>query len=362
MGFTGKLGRDSLAAKLVGYRTAPAIRRVTLVAALAAVLLFGVTVVASAASFYWYGENNSSCWQTGQPAAPSSACDNVGEWFLNSSNPVRTLEGALDGDLALTQSGDYCNAYDLNEGPFYTRDTNNESALTGFNPSPLDTMTDGHGDVCQALGGTWGQGLRPTAAATSCPPCGMQHYVSFASQNRELRPWSHAFVGPALVIEAAAYPQIVKASYAWGYLCPVIEEVGSAHGNLFEYCFVEWTKGWGLPPNEGQVVGSADADGHTMNEIRTDFALGTAFSVEIAGSGNSYVYGEHPWIGPFKAAIREENLLAAIKAANAKYGTGFSENPWEYAVIGVEQGTEELAPKNLVRRPKDSSSTPNTAR
>jgi hypothetical protein len=71
------------------------------------------------------------------------------------------------------------------------------------------------------------------------------------------------------------------------------------------------------------------------------FALGTNFSTEIAGSGNSYVIGEHLGIGPFKAAITEGSLLAAIKAANTKHGTGFSENLGEYAVIGVEQGTEE---------------------
>jgi hypothetical protein len=52
-------------------------------------------------------------------------------------------------------------------------------------------------------------------------------------------------------------------------------------------------------------------------------------------------------VGPFKAAISEENLLAAIKDANATYGTGFSENPAEYAVIGVEQGTEELGVAEL---------------
>lgn len=230
---TGKLGRNLLAATSAGRRKDHVVRRMVLVVSLVVVLSLGVASVASASSsFYWYGENGSTCWQTGQPGASSSTCDGVGEWFLNSGSPVRTIEGALDGDLGLTESGDYCNAYDLNEGPFYTRDTNNESGLTGFNPSPPDTMTDGHGSVCQALGGTWGQGLRPAAKAT-CGPCGMQHYVSFASQNGKIRPWSHAFVGPALVIEAAAYPQVVNAGYAWGYLCPIIEQVGSRNGDLF---------------------------------------------------------------------------------------------------------------------------------
>ena len=214
-------------------------------------------------------------------------------------------------------------------------------------------MTDGpEGDVCQAYGETWGQGLKPTSAA-SCTPCGMQHYVSFVGQKGEMRPWSHAFVGPELVVEGAAYPQVVNAGYAWGYLCPILEQVGSAHGNLFEYCFVEWTKGWGLP-SENYVLESADADGHFMVSLRTDFALNTSFGTEIAGSGDSYIYGsEHPWIGPFKAAIREENLLAAIRATNQKIGTTYSENLEEWALVGVEQGTEELGSELLGEHTED---------
>ncbi len=334
------------------YGAARPARRTALMVSLALVLSLGVVSVASASSsFYWYGENNSTCWQTGQPGASSSTCDGVGEWFLNSSPPVRTLEGALNGNLALTESGDYCNAYNLNEGHLYTRDTNNESGLTGFNPSPADTMTDGHGDVCQAIGAQWGQGLRPTAADKYCvepttpkvyEPCGMQHYVSFASQKGSLRPWSSAFAGPALVVEGAAYPGKVNVpGGAWAYLCPILEQVGSPHGNLLEYCFVEWQTGdYNQIGKVSQATESGDADGHIMNSVMTAFQLGTSFSTEIAGSGNSYTYGENPWIGPFKAAITGENLKAAIKAANTKYGTGFSENLAEYAVIGVEQGVE----------------------
>ncbi len=318
---------------------APALQAALLIGLSLIVLQLALASVAQANTFNWYGEGNTTCWQAGQPPVSSNTCDGVGEWFLNSSNPVRTREGALAGDLALTQSGDYCNSYNLNEGPFYTRDLNNEEGLTGFNPSPPDTMTDGHGSVCQGLGATWGQGLRPAAKAT-CGPCGMQHYVSFASQNGGLRPWSNAFAGPQLVIEAAAYPKTAKASYAWGYLCPLIEQVGSPNGDILEYCFVEWTKGWGLPPAEGQVLEEITPDGHDAVELRTDFALGTSFSTEIAGSGNS-VFGEHTEPYPFKAAITEANLLAAIRAANTKHGMGFSESLSDYALIGVEQGTEE---------------------
>ena len=351
MRFTGQLGRDALGATSVGHRTVQAMRRTTLAAALAVALL-GVTSTASAASFYWYGENDSTCWQEGQPGSPSPDCrEAVGEWFLNSSPPVRTLEGALDGNLALTESGDYCNAYNLNEGHLYTRDSSNESGLTGFNPSPADTMTDGHGDVCQAIGAQWGQGLRPTAADKYCvepnkpkvyEPCGMQHYVSFVSQKGSLRPWGDSFGAPSLVVEGAAYPGKVNVpGGAWAYLCPILEQVGSTHGDLLEYCFVEWQTGDYNPLGKvNQATESGDADGHIMNQVMTAFQLGTSFSTKIAGSGNSYTYGEHPWIGPFKAAITGEDLEAAIKAANTKYGTGYSENLAEYALIGVEQGIE----------------------
>jgi Fungal fucose-specific lectin len=344
----GLAGSPAAQRELSRRRRALAAHRVMLAVLPALVLLLGAASSAHAnGSFYWYGQNNSACWpQTGEIAAEApQQCDGMNGiegWFLNTAEPVRTLEGALNGDLGLTQSGDYCNAYNLNEGPFYTRDPSNESGLTGFNPAE-DTMTDGHGSVCQALGGTWGQGLRPAGKAT-CGPCGMHHYVSFASQNRGLRPWSNAFAGPALVIEAAAYPHTASASFAWGYLCPLFEQVNSPNGDMFEYCFVEWTKGWGLPPAEGQLVGSLSVHEHNALELRTDFALGTSFSTEIAGSGNS-VYGEHTEPYPFKAAITEANLLAAIRAANSPpprgYGYSLSENLSEYALIGVEQGTEE---------------------
>ncbi len=317
---------------------------VGLTALVALALQLGSASIAHAATFNWYGEGNSTCIQNGQPPSSSSTnCGVVGEWYLNGSNPVKTREGALVGDVGLTQSGDYCNAYNLNGGPFYTRDYNNEEGLTGFNPSPPDTMTNGHGSVCQAQGTTWGQGLRPDAKAT-CGPCGMQHYVSFASQKdangkASLRPWSNAFAGPALVIEGAAHPQVVNGSPAWGYLCPLFEWVNSPTGQFFEYCFVEWSQ-WGLPAPGGEVLESGNFNGHQGISLRTDFAPGTSFSTEIAGSGNS-VYGTHTESFPFKAAITEDNLKAAIKAANLKANYGLSENPSEYALIGVEQGTEQ---------------------
>jgi hypothetical protein len=326
-------------------------------AGLATLVLFaGGAGSAHASSFYWYGENNSTCWQTGQPGTPSHECDGVGEWFLNSSSPVRTLEGALNGDLGLTKSGDYCNAYSKVPGfigPMSTRDANNESGLTGFNPSPPDTMTTATGDyVCQATGAQWGQGIRPNHIPGHCvapyQPCGMQHYVSFAGQNQGLRPWNGAFSGPALVVEGAAYPQKTSGvGGGWGYLCPIFEDVGSLNGNLIEYCFIEWEKSGYVPYRTlvNQAPISAEAGTlpatHRMCQAFTAFELNTKFSTEIAGSANTYTIGESPWFGPFKAAITEGDLLAAIKAANSQpCSEELSEEPSKYALIGVEQGTE----------------------
>src|ERR1700731_182038 len=221
-----------------GRWSALAVRRAVLVVSLTVALGLGVaSVTGAASSFYWYGQGNSTCWQkTGEIAAETpQECDGVGEWFLNSSSPVRTLEGALNGDIGkLTQSGDYCNAYSKRPpiGPLYTRDANNESGLTGFNPSPPDTMTTENGDfLCQALGAQWGQGLRPNHVPGHCvgeyQPCGAHHYVSFAGQRQGLRPWSNAFSGPQLVVEGAAYPGRVNVpGGGWAYLCPILEDVG----------------------------------------------------------------------------------------------------------------------------------------
>ena len=116
----------------VGCSRGGVVSRFLLVVCVAAVLLLGVSSVASAASFYWYGENNSTCWQTGQPGSSSSACDGVGEYFLNSSNPPRMLGGAASTDVELASgSGDYCNAYDIGETLSHT-DEIDQSSWTGI--------------------------------------------------------------------------------------------------------------------------------------------------------------------------------------------------------------------------------------
>jgi len=357
--------RQFLAAIRWTPRHAPPARLTLIVTSviLVATLLGPPISGASEGYFYWYGENGNTCWSSNgavEAEAPKE-CDDVGEWFLNSSNPVRTLQGGYNGDIGeIPQSGDYCNAYsnDSSESgvfPLYTRDGNNESGLTGFNPEPPDTMSNSASWIlCQAAGARWGQGLRPPSSIKECvapyQPCGVHHTVSFVSQQRKIRPWSPAFASPILIVEGGAYPGRVNVpGGGWAYLCPILEDTSSETGALLEYCFVEWEK-----PGYENYIGKVNTTGnpaivgrspntHTSCQVFTDFNLGTAFSTEKAGSGNTYKIGESPWIGPFKAGITTGNLLEAIKSARqapCSQGNKLSENVANYALIGVEQGIE----------------------
>jgi hypothetical protein len=52
--------------ELTGHWTEQAVRRLVLTMLLAMALLLGAASVVHASSrFYWYGENSSTCWQTG---------------------------------------------------------------------------------------------------------------------------------------------------------------------------------------------------------------------------------------------------------------------------------------------------------
>ncbi len=126
-----------------GLRSNLPIRRVVSVSITTLSLMFCVASVASANSnFYWYGEGNSTCWQTGQPGAPFSACDGVGETFLNSSNPPRTLN-AVPTLEANSASGDYCSYHGTGDSLTST-DEVNEGAWTGLSPpSPYGRWQEG---------------------------------------------------------------------------------------------------------------------------------------------------------------------------------------------------------------------------
>jgi Repeat of unknown function (DUF346) len=336
-----------------GRRRALAARRVMLVASLAAVLLVGVVSVASASStFYWYGENNSTCWQTGQPGASSSTCDGVGAGFLNSGGHTVSEGAGIAATLEREpSSGDYCSAYNIGEALSYT-DENGEYNYTGLVvPKPYGQWQQGdaHETVCQADGANWGQEVRGninSECTGSHTPCGMQHDVSFASQGTNDRPWSSAFGGPSLLITTEAEPYTASTpGGGWGYVCPLLRQGETNH--VLEFCLELWRTGTGY--NNFDVKGEcSNTKNFVYAETITEFANTTKFATEMAGSANTFVFSGSPTAGTFTAYITEANLINAINAANSGCpGDNFSTNPSEYALVGVEEGMEGRALSEL---------------
>jgi hypothetical protein len=331
------------------------VRRLGLVAGLAAVLLLGVASAASASSFNWYGEGNSTCWQTGQPGSSSSSCDSVGENYL----PGHMSEGGIGTDITLASSGDYCAYYRLGDqlsSPY----SGNEGSNTGFTtPTPYQNWQEGdsHENVCQAVGSHWGQEARNSAPGNGCTvTCGMHHYVSLRSQGQNDQPWNSAFVEPRLVVHAEEDPQKFTGSGAfggWGYVCPELED--KTTGNILEYCMQEWRGSQNQSQWQNERIGScASASGHNIDTVNTFFWPGTAFVTKTGSSENTYVWGgaggHH-----FEAEITKANLENAINRDRTEYvqgerpgepasgkgcGRPLSTNPENYALIGIEQGRE----------------------
>jgi hypothetical protein len=361
-------GRGLAAARGVG-RCEPNDRRGTglaarckmLVALLAVGLLLGVASVADAtSSFYWYGENNSTCWQTGQPGSGSQTCDLVGGGFL-------TVPGRLFNTTGNTSaSGDYCAYYGIGDN-LNTADSNQISSYTGFEPpSPVGNYQewDAHGNVCQASGTGFGQRVTAAVPGNKCnsgTTCGMHHYVSFAEQGYNDQPWSKMFGSPSLIISAEADVQTLAGSNpaGWGYLCPLFQDMAPPH-NILEYCLQEWRgPGNAKPDWEDEGIGTCaeGPDDNNYDTVQTYFYPGTSFATERAGSSNTGV-ASAGWKF-YTAAISEADLQNAIaldkkpykQKAGAResnpeigYGCGraaeLSGSASSYALIGVEQGVE----------------------
>jgi hypothetical protein len=174
----------------------------------------------------------------------------------------------------------------------------------------------------------------------------MQHYISFYSQGLNDRPWSEAFAGPILIVSAAADPQTATIKGGgWGFLCPLLEEVNS--GKILEYCLEEWRVGHGDPGNSSFDVISecSNTPNHIFDQVLTEFANGTRFATEVAGSANTFAFESNPGTRSYIAGITPGNLDAAIEADNKPQGgggcgAGLSTNVSQYALIGVEDGME----------------------
>ncbi len=320
-----------------------ALRHILVVASVAAATACVGASAARASSFYWYGENNSTCWQTGQPGAPSSACDDVGPGFLNSDGHTISESGGIKIIDLAAASGDYCATYNIGEG-LTEPDENSEYNYTGLVvPKPYGKwqQADKHESVCQADETNWAQELRgnENAECTGAhSPCGMQHYVSFNSQGLNDRPWSSVFGEPSLLITTEAEPYTATThGGGWAYICPLLRQGTTNH--VLEYCIEEWRTGTGY--NNFDVVGECTSTkNYAVDESITDFANTAKFATEMAGSTNTFTFSGSPTVGRFTAYITEADLVAAINADNGTCHTGLSTTPSEYELIGVEQGLE----------------------
>jgi hypothetical protein len=338
---TSNMDRRQLGAR---HRLDVPARRLMLVGALVAAVLLGVVSVASASSsFYWYGENSITCWQTGSLGSGSSTCDSVGESYLLS----HMRAGGIGVDVELVNSGtsgDYCNYYNIGEG-LDTTNENEQGGLTGFNPTtPFGAYQEGNHynppDVCQAYSDGWGQVVRGNSANKKCEapyaPCGMQHFVSLGGQGTNDRPWSNVFGSPALVISAEDNPHTIEAPNAWGYICPLLK---SPSGAILEYCLEAWHVGSGSFP----AYKHADEAGPCnfgAGQTFTEFLPATKFAELVSGSSETFEYKNNFASRTFTARITPSDLEAAISAVEAHGCGAQSHNTSEYALVGIEQGTE----------------------
>jgi fucose-binding lectin len=305
-------------------------------------LLLCIASAASAANIYWYGENNSTCWQTGFPGNPSHECDTVGAGYLPSGH---MRNGAIGADVELINSGvsgDYCNYYHLNEG-LDTTNENEQGRFTGFNPpTPYGSYQEGNHynppDVCQADGTTWGQVVRGNSSNSKCEgsyaPCGMQHFVSLGAQGTKDQPWS--LNQSSLAVSGEEGEQVLEAPNSWGYLCPLLK---SPSGAIIEYCLEQWHVGSGSFPayKHFDEAGPCNFGG---GQVFTGFASGTKFAELVAGSSETFEVKGNPTKRTMTARITLGDLEAAVAAVET-HGCGLQSHSFrEYALIGIEQGIE----------------------
>jgi hypothetical protein len=107
----------------------------------AALLCASPTLAHATSSFSWYGENDSTCWQTGQLGSPSTACgEAVGPGFLSKSGSLKgglahmdevSAGGSAEG--IQLPDGNYCNYYKLGDD-ISREESNNQGGVTGYTP------------------------------------------------------------------------------------------------------------------------------------------------------------------------------------------------------------------------------------
>jgi hypothetical protein len=337
-----------------GSRIAAILRYAAYVISFVVVLMFVATSAGHAASsFYWYGENNSTCWQTGQLGSSHTECDSVAAGHLatpggHTGGLEYMSEGGNSTNLTqLSSSGDYC-SYARLGGQLKYQDSTNEGMLSGLTmPIPYSSYQEGDKttnayNACQADGTYWGQAVRgPSGNGCAGEACGIGHYVSLRSQGTSDRPWSSAFGEPSLVLSVEAGVTNFTAtgsSYGgWGYVCPELEDTDPSFHGVIEYCLQEWRSAHDAPQWKNERVQECASP---SSQINTYFWPGTSYATEMSGSHNTFEVGS-AGSGHFEAKITQANLVKAAQLINASCaGWHLSENPASYALVGVENGLE----------------------
>ncbi len=333
-----------------------AARRVMLAVLPALVLLLGAASSAQAtSSFYWYGNGDSTCWQTGQLGSPSEKCSSVGPGYLptpghHTSGLEWMLNDTVDGigeDVTLSPSGDYCSYYRLGDELKY-QDSTNEGLTSGLTTStPFSSYQEGDKEssaynACQAQGTYWGQAVRGPSGNGCTETCGMHHYVSLKSQGESDQPWGGVFGEPSLVLSAeagvATFTHTGTSYGGWGYVCPELEDTEESFHGVIEYCFQEWRSANNASEWKNERKGECGGHGTVM--VNTYFSPGTIYATEMSGSANTFELASSG-SGHFEAKITKTNLIKAVQLLNKECaGWHLSENPEKYALIGVEQGLE----------------------
>jgi hypothetical protein len=346
-------GEISATAEVDRWHQWGSVTRSGLAALLTLILLLSIASVSYASSsFYWYGQNGSTCWQTGEPGSPSEKCSVVGPGYLptpggNTGGLAYMLEGGVYESLNLSPSADYC-SYDRLGDELKYQNSTNEGGISGWKtPTPYSSYQEGDKEsgawnTCQADGSHWGQAIKGVSGKGCTESCGIKHYVSFRSQESKDNPWPEVFGEPSLVIsaEAGIHDFSASGSYygGWGYVCPELEDTEPSFHGIIEYCLEEWRSTNNAPEWKDERKGECGAD---YVEVISYFWPGTSLATEMPGSANTFevpVGGSGS--GHYEARITEANLKNAVELANKCAGWHLTTNAKAYALVGVEQGLE----------------------
>lgn len=329
---------------------------------------------ASATSYPWLSQGGSGpCRQVGFPGVSSLACDQIGPYYRSQRtvmNEVRNPPSYLAPQH--TTSGLYCigaNVTGTGFGQWTVQGNRDLLSLTGFRPSePYSAyQVESNGSACQGEGTTSGHLITGNASNTYCrepsAPCNVQSFYSLAGEGNALRPWAGSF-GRHASLNLYALSTVKRVNLqsstsgqpspgAAGFLCPWLRD--STTGNILEACAIRWRVNDGFPPTSyedrteplnGLCIWSPPNNpaGVRFDATFDPIAPDKKFLTSRAGWDTTISYPNNvnsPSTRFNYFAISADDLRRIISHGTACGGSGaYSQNPADYALIGVELGIE----------------------